>query len=194
MFDAEQTIVIANDRFAEMYGQTSEQVKPGASLREIIEHRIAKGIYVGTTADEVLTRMRERVARGNVSYMTSRMGDGRMITVSIQPRPDGGWVTTHQDISEREKLKKSPGCGAQQHGARTCHVRWTPAAHPLQRAVCPKCIVSRQARRSPGITVRELLSHCVANGCYAGRTRTRCWPRRWRNLGLQGDRLTTRRR
>jgi hypothetical protein len=32
------------------------------------------------------------------------MGDGRTIAVSIQPRLDGGWVTTHQDITEREKL------------------------------------------------------------------------------------------
>jgi len=104
MFDAEQRVVIANDRFAEMYGQTPEQVQPGTSLRSIIEHRIASGLYVGTTVDEVLCRMRERVARQKVSHMTARMGDGRTIAVSIQPRSDGGWVTTHQDITEREKL------------------------------------------------------------------------------------------
>ena len=104
MFDAEQRVVIANDRFAEMYGQSPKAVKPGTPLRKIIEQRIASGHYVGTTADEVLSRMRERVARQKVSHMTARMGDGRTIAVSIRPRPDGGWVTTHQDITEREKL------------------------------------------------------------------------------------------
>ena len=33
-----------------------------------------------------------------------RLGDGRAILVSIRPRPDGGWVTTHQDVTERENL------------------------------------------------------------------------------------------
>jgi diguanylate cyclase (GGDEF)-like protein/PAS domain S-box-containing protein len=104
MFDAEQRVVVANERFAEMYGQRPEDVVTGTSLRKIIEHRIASGLYVGTTVDEVLDRMRARVARQKPSHMTATMGDGRTIAVSIQPRPDGGWVTTHQDITEREKL------------------------------------------------------------------------------------------
>lgn len=104
MFDAEQRVVVANERFAEMYGQRPEDVVPGTPLRKIIEHRITNGLYVGTTVDEVLDRMRARVARQKPSHMTATMGDGRTIAVSIQPRPDGGWVTTHQDITEREKL------------------------------------------------------------------------------------------
>ena len=41
MFDAEQRVVVANERFAEMYGQRPEDVVPGTPLRKIIEHRIA---------------------------------------------------------------------------------------------------------------------------------------------------------
>jgi diguanylate cyclase (GGDEF)-like protein/PAS domain S-box-containing protein len=104
VFDAEQRLVLANERFAQMYGQALEDVKPGTPLRSIIEHRISAGFYVGTTVDEVLDRMRSRVARQTPSHMTARMGDGRTIAVSIIPRADGGWVTTHQDITEREKL------------------------------------------------------------------------------------------
>ena len=59
---------------------------------------------LGRRSKRSCDRMRERVARQNVSHMTAKMGDGRTIAVSINPRPDGGWVTTHQDISEREKL------------------------------------------------------------------------------------------
>ena len=44
MFDAEQRLVICNKRYAEMYGLSPEQVKPGTTLREIIEHRIANGL------------------------------------------------------------------------------------------------------------------------------------------------------
>ena len=45
MFDAEHRLVLANRRYAEMYGLTPEQVKPGTTLRQIIEHRVAKGYF-----------------------------------------------------------------------------------------------------------------------------------------------------
>jgi len=104
MFDADERVVIANDRFAEMYGLQPALVKPGTPLRDIVQHRIASGLYVGTTAEEVVQRMRERVARKKASHMTATLGDGRTVAVSIQPRCDGGWVTTHQDITEHQKL------------------------------------------------------------------------------------------
>ena len=43
MFDAEERLVIANDRYAEIYGLEPEQLRPGTTLRQIVEHRIAKG-------------------------------------------------------------------------------------------------------------------------------------------------------
>ena len=105
MFDPDQRIVIANDKFATMYGQDPSCIVPGTPLADIIAHRIDAGIYVGTTVDAVLKKMKERVARQTTSHITSAMGDGRTIAVSIQPQQDGGWVTTHLDITERERLK-----------------------------------------------------------------------------------------
>jgi diguanylate cyclase (GGDEF)-like protein/PAS domain S-box-containing protein len=168
MFDAEQRVVIANDRVAEMYGQTPEQMKPGTPLREIIEHRIANGLYFGTTVDEVLNRMRERVARMKVSHMTSRMGDGRTITVSIQPRSDGSWVSTHQDITEREKLRDHLDA------ALNNMVQGLAMFDAEQRlVVCNKRYVEMYdltaAQVEPGTTARQILEYCVANGCYVGR-------------------------
>ena len=168
MFDTEQRVVIANDRFAEMYGQTPDQVKPGTRLRDIIEHRITTGLYVGTTVDEVMDRMRERVARMKVSRMTSKFGDGRTITVSIQPRSDGGWVTTHQDITERENLKDrldaalsnmAQGLAMFDDEQRLvlCNARFADMYGLLPEQV------------EPGTTVRQILDYCVVNGCYAGR-------------------------
>ena len=44
-------VVIANERYAEIYGLTPEQVKPGTTLRQIIEHRIARGLYAGANPE-----------------------------------------------------------------------------------------------------------------------------------------------
>jgi diguanylate cyclase (GGDEF)-like protein/PAS domain S-box-containing protein len=103
MFDAGHRVVIANARYAEMYGLTSEQVQPGTSLRQIIEHRIAAGLLEGRSADNVVTTMLSRVSRKGESHYTTRMSDGRYYVVSSKPMPDGGTVTTHQDITEQRR-------------------------------------------------------------------------------------------
>ena len=48
--------------------------------------------------------MRQHLARRKVTHLAERLSDGRAILVSIRPRPGGGWVTTHQDVTERENL------------------------------------------------------------------------------------------
>ena len=45
MFDGEQQLVVSNDRYAEMYRLTSEQVKPGTTLRQLLEYRVASGCH-----------------------------------------------------------------------------------------------------------------------------------------------------
>jgi diguanylate cyclase (GGDEF)-like protein/PAS domain S-box-containing protein len=187
MFDAEQRVVIANTRFAEMYGLSPEQVKPGTTLRSIIEHRIASGQYVGTTVDEVLDRMRVRVARQDVSHMTSQLGDGRIIAVSIRPRSDGGWVTTHQDITEREKLntrlEQQNALLKQREEELKCqNTLFGTAINNMaqglclfdrdQRVVLANCQFARiygltPAQVSPGTTLTAILKARAATGLYA---------------------------
>ena len=54
MFDTDQNLVFSNEKFATMYGQSLDEVKPGTSLRSIIEHRIRNGYYFNTTASDVI--------------------------------------------------------------------------------------------------------------------------------------------
>jgi PAS fold len=54
--------------------------------------------------------MREQLAPIAVaSTVVHELSDGRFILVSCRPMPNGGWVTTHEDISERRKAE-NPGC------------------------------------------------------------------------------------
>src|SRR5262249_28573513 len=40
------------------------------------------------------------------STKTFELEDGRIIAVSSQPMADGGWVVTHEDVSERQRAVK----------------------------------------------------------------------------------------
>ncbi len=104
MFDTDERLVIANNRFAEMYRLTSEDIVPGTTLRRILEQRTSSGLYVEESAEHQLEVVRQHFARRKVSHLAERLSDGRAILVSIRPRPGGGWVTTHQDVTERENL------------------------------------------------------------------------------------------
>lgn len=103
MFDSEHRIVIANRRYAELYGLTQEQVKPGTHLREILEYRIANGDLVGKTADQVMEGMLARVTGSGECEYAARLRNGRYISVSAKPMANGYTVTTHQDITEQRR-------------------------------------------------------------------------------------------
>ena len=103
MFDAGQRLVVSNNRYAEMYGLGAEQVAPGTTLRRIVEHRIANGVFCGESAEDYLGERTVPVA--GASIQIQELNDGRSIVISRQPMEGGGWVTTHEDITERRRAE-----------------------------------------------------------------------------------------
>ena len=103
MYDGDYRLVICNRRYAEMYGLSPEQVKPGTPLREIIEQRIAHGEFHDKNADDLVRERMERVAGQRTAQYINELSDGRHIAVSTQPMAGGGTVTTHHDITEQRR-------------------------------------------------------------------------------------------
>jgi diguanylate cyclase (GGDEF)-like protein len=104
MFDAAQRVIICNDRYARMYGLSPDQVTPGTTLRQIVEHRIANGIYAGLSPQEYLGRQLVSVTKS--ATVIRELSDGRTLLVSVQPMPNGGFVTTHENITESRQAEK----------------------------------------------------------------------------------------
>ena len=102
LFDAGQGVVLANSRYAEIYGLTPEQVKPGTTLRQIFEARAANGLYNHLDAQKFVN---EGVSGfGDEVSQIVRLSDGRSISVLRRPMADGGLVSTHEDVTVREDL------------------------------------------------------------------------------------------
>jgi diguanylate cyclase (GGDEF)-like protein/PAS domain S-box-containing protein len=102
LFDAEQRLVICNQRYLEMYGLSAEVAKPGCSFREIVAHRKATGSFTGDVDKYVARVLRDIETRNAMVVETS---DGRSIQVVNEPLADGGWVATHEDITERRRTE-----------------------------------------------------------------------------------------
>ncbi len=102
LFDADQRVVFANHRYADIYGLKSEYIQPGTSLKEILEARLAMGVY-GITDGQKYVSDGQASFRQKVSQVLT-LADGRSIAVVRLPMPDGSLVSTHEDITERETL------------------------------------------------------------------------------------------
>lgn len=103
LFDASQQLVICNQRYIEMYGLSSETVRPGCSFRDIIAHRRATGSFTGDADQYVARVLRDIHVRNSMVVETS---DGRSIQIVNEPLTDGGWVATHEDITERRRIEE----------------------------------------------------------------------------------------
>ncbi len=100
LFDASKNLVICNDRYLEMYGLSRDVIKPGSTFRDIIAHRKQAGNFSGDV-DEYCDRITRDLLPGRV--MVTETPDGRSIQMTFQPVKDGGWVSTHEDITERRR-------------------------------------------------------------------------------------------
>jgi len=104
MFDADANLVVCNDRYVEMYGISREVVGPGIPLRSILLHRKQHGNFPGD-ADVYIKDLMAAVAKDKFCTMLVQSGDGRTISIVNRAMDNGGWVATHEDITERTRAE-----------------------------------------------------------------------------------------
>lgn len=105
MFDASGRLLICNRRYREMYGLPEEVAAPGRTARELIEYRVKIG-SLNVDVDQYLDHLYKVVDSGKPGNRFVELPDGRTIAVLNSPMPNGGWVTTHEDITERRNAEK----------------------------------------------------------------------------------------
>jgi diguanylate cyclase (GGDEF)-like protein/PAS domain S-box-containing protein len=102
-FDSDHRLIVCNDRFVEMYDIAPERVSPGMSLVEIVDLRFEAGSFPAMTRDEYL-HWRTNVAVSNEAKDSIvELMNGRTFKIRHRPMPGGGWVATHEDITEQRK-------------------------------------------------------------------------------------------
>jgi diguanylate cyclase (GGDEF)-like protein len=102
MFDAEQRLIICNQRYADMYGLTAEQVRPGTTVSQILEYRKSIGFYHVHDTERFVDGWTGNI--GEISSRIQELADGRIICVTRRSMANGGILVTHEDVTERQKL------------------------------------------------------------------------------------------
>ncbi len=104
LFDAESRLIVCNRSYIAMYGLSPEIVKSGIALRDIIAHRRESGAFNGDV-DEYCAALSRSLLQGRTSHHQTETPDGRTIMIVNKPVAGGGWVATHEDVTERRRAE-----------------------------------------------------------------------------------------
>ena len=100
MFDVDGRLILHNQSYLQMYGLSAQSVKVGCSLSELLQLHIEAGALAGD-ADDHIREFDDKAC--SVSEVV--LADGRTISITNQSMRGGGWVSTHDDITERRRAE-----------------------------------------------------------------------------------------
>ena len=105
MFDAKTRIVVVNSRYLEMYSLSPEVVKPGCTLKQLIRHRKDTGLFTGDV-DSYCEQIVEDMRAGKSGDIYVQASDGRIVLAKNVPLKGGGWLSTHEDVTEQRRAEQ----------------------------------------------------------------------------------------
>lgn len=94
MFDGAGRLIVCNQQYADLYGLSVALMQAGTPRERIRAHR-----------QKLKTYPRSREQRGP-SYIVNELEDGRLIEIGRRDMSDGGWVSTHEDITEKRRTEE----------------------------------------------------------------------------------------
>ena len=105
MFDQDERLLVCNDRYLEMYRLPKSLAVPGTTFRQIVEARIANGLYGAEKPEDYRSERLSAVHTPEATTKVHELSDGRTIVIMHEPMAHGGWVATHEDITALRQVE-----------------------------------------------------------------------------------------
>jgi len=96
LVDGMHRLIVCNQRYREIFNLKDNLVQPGVAMRALGSERFAG----------LIDRQNAIAADRASAAFAFELDDGIVISVSQQPMPDGGWVSTYEDITERRRSEE----------------------------------------------------------------------------------------
>jgi diguanylate cyclase (GGDEF)-like protein len=103
-FDATNRLITCNRRYAELYGLPEELTAAGSLLADFV----ALQLEAGNCPDGVERCHAACSGKGNSEPGSTElaMHDGRLIEIHRTPLEGGGWIATHEDVTEQRRASR----------------------------------------------------------------------------------------
>ncbi|HEY0223012.1 MAG TPA: EAL domain-containing protein [Pseudolabrys sp.] len=102
MFDGQNRLVVWNERYRSMYNIHPQRIWAGCGIRDLLEARKAAETFPHDPA-KYEAELRAAIDRGDTFTLNVELKDGRIIAIVNTPTAGGGWVATHEDVTERKR-------------------------------------------------------------------------------------------
>jgi diguanylate cyclase (GGDEF)-like protein/PAS domain S-box-containing protein len=106
LFDSQEALVLSNDRAGAIFNLTKEECPPGTlfidTLRLALERRAGSPV-TDALVREVYERHRACQAQANGGMIISDFDENLVLAIRHQPLADGSWVSTYEDITDRNR-------------------------------------------------------------------------------------------
>ena len=106
LFDAEERLILHNERFLKLWRLPAGSCPPGSTLTEVVRQSLEARTGTAVSADrveEARNRLLATLAPGKDPRIVAEYGNDFVLSIDSRRLPDGGWVTTCEDISERRR-------------------------------------------------------------------------------------------
>lgn len=105
MFDKEGRLLIHNRRYSEMHCIPDDVLSPGMAIVDVVRLGKLHGTFTGDP-EEHCERLLAAMAKSEPHDRILELPDGRSIYAISKPMAGGGWVITHEDITERTSAQR----------------------------------------------------------------------------------------
>ncbi|CDN52025.1 PAS-domain containing protein [Neorhizobium galegae] len=107
LFNGDGTLALSNSRYAEVYGVDPALIHPGQSLEDIIKLRDEVGAVPTMSTEEYLAWAEDTNTADASQVWIKELKTGKVIRGCHQRTADGGWVSTHEDVTEARLAERS---------------------------------------------------------------------------------------
>lgn len=104
MLDGKATVLALNKKYRQIYG-LPDDIKPGSTFEDILQHRVNSGLFRGDVA-KYLAGVLDRIAKREPTVQETILNDERVIKILGCPMEGGGWVTLHEDVTEQRQRER----------------------------------------------------------------------------------------
>lgn len=110
LFDKDERLLLANKRYSEIFGFPEGRIRPGMTLREIVDQGVAD-VFVDPQvwqprARDMYARRRAAISANDGGVIVEKLSNGVSVQLRYRTLPDGAWVATYEDISERVRSEE----------------------------------------------------------------------------------------
>ncbi|MEJ1159942.1 putative bifunctional diguanylate cyclase/phosphodiesterase [Prosthecomicrobium sp. N25] len=100
MVDAENRVIVSNRRFADLFGLDADRDLHGCRLADVFATD-----EEGALQDRLAARQRSIASRAAAASFVVVDRQGRAVSVTQRPMPDGGFVAIYEDVTEKQQTE-----------------------------------------------------------------------------------------